>query len=663
MIERKLSAYPLFVKDPNFSIWARDEFLPQADTAFWTGKSAKMYGIFEVDGKKYSFMGKSGAQPAAQTDLKITAFSTDYTFTAAGCTLEVRFLSPLPLDDLALLSCPTCFLSYKVTAPAGKKTAVLLFVSDEICYENKANVNFLTIERKGMQNAVVGLERQMPLSNSQDVAAADWGYYYLTAEHAGVTSMPKFQSYVAGGALADAEKDERELLCYARAEGGSFAGKFLLSYDDTVSIYYFGEWLRGYWFRDGKTIFDAIDESLAQYEGIVSKTDAFDRGIVEESRKYGEGYVNLTRAALRQAVAAHKLVQNAKGEVLFLSKECNSNGCIATLDVTYPSVPLFLMYNPVLVKGMMIPIIRFAESDAWNFPFAPHDAGRYPYCAGQVYGEIDDYGKHKILCTVYPNIYLLPPERENYMARKHMPVEECGNALIVMDVLLRHGEEAFVREHFKLLKCWADYLVQKGVVPENQLCTDDFAGMLDKNVNLAIKSTVGVRAFADICERLQLDDGARYRKVADAYVREILALERDGITPLTFDHTKSAFSLKYNLYFDKLLGFKLFPAELYVREVDYYLAHADRYGVRLDDRSTISKTDWLIWTASLTDDVKKSEKFVEMVGRFLTETQQREPFPDYYDVVSGESKKFRNRTVQGAMFALLYRDRSLTKSL
>ena len=52
-----------------------------------------------------------------------------------------------------------------------------------------------------------------------------------------------------------------------------------------------------------------------------------------------------------------------------------------------------------------------------------------------------------------------------------------------------------------------------------------------------------------------------------------------------------------------------------------------------------------------------------MVGRFLTETQQREPFPDYYDVVSGESKKFRNRTVQGAMFALLYRDRSLTKSL
>lgn len=664
MIERKLSAYPLFVKDPNFSVWARDELLCNADTAFWTGKSARMYGIFEVDGNRYSFMGKSGAQPAQQTDLRITAFSTDYTFTAEGCTLEVRFISPLPLNDLELLSCPTCFLSYKVTAPAGKKTAVLFFVSDEICYENKADIDFLTIDRKGMQNAVIGLERQMPLSNTKDVATADWGYYYLTAEHAGVTDAQKFAQYIAGEPLADADEEEHEmLLCYARAEGNSFEGKFLLSYDDTVSIYYFGEWLRGYWFRNGKTIFDAIDESLVNYDKIVSSLDQFDRGIEEESKKYGEGYVNLTRAALRQSVAAHKLVQNAKGEVLFLSKECNSNGCIATLDVTYPSVPLFLMYNPVLVKGMMIPIVRFARSDAWDYPFAPHDAGRYPYCSGQVYGQKDDYGKHKIMSTVYPNTYLLPPDRENYMDRKHMPVEECGNALIVMDVLLRHGETEFVREQFDLLKLWADYLVQKGVVPENQLCTDDFAGMLDKNVNLAIKSAVGVRAFADICERLCAGDSGHYRRTAEAFAREILKLEQDGITPLTFDHSQSAFSLKYNLYFDKLLGFDLFPEELYCHEVDYYLAHADRYGVRLDDRSTISKTDWLIWAASLTDDVKKSEKFVDMVERFLTETQQREPFPDYYDVVSGECKKFRNRTVQGAIFALLYRDRSLIKSV
>lgn len=665
MIERKFTAYPLFVKDPNFSIWAREENLCNADTAFWTGKYARMYGVFEVNGKRYSFMGKSGLQPAEQTDLNVTAFSTDYRFVADGCTLEVRFLSPLPLNDLEVMSCPCCYFAYKVTAPKGTKTAVYLFVSDEICYENKAEVTFLNIARKGMKNAVLGLERQLPLSNTKDVAVADWGYYYLTAETAGVTTQTHFKEFAGGGALTDADKGEQELLAYAMADGeGTYEGKFVLSYDDTVSIFYFGDWLRGYWFRNGKTIFDAIDFSIGHYHDILPVLDSFDRKLIKDSERYGEGYLTLLRAALRQSIAAHKLVESPQGEVLFLSKECNSNGCIATLDITYPSLPLFLLYNPALVKGMMLPIIRTAKGEAWRrYAFAPHDAGRYPYCSGQVYGELDDYPKHRKTHTVYSNTYLLPADRDNYLAQKHMPVEECGNALIVMDALLRHGETKFVSENFSLLNCWADYLAEKGVVPENQLCTDDFTGMLDKNVNLAIKSAVGLRAFSDICERLHRDGAEKYKKKAEEFASAILALERDGVLPLTFDYALSPYSLKYNLYFDKLFGFGLFSQEVYKKEVDYYLAHCNRYGVPLDERSTISKTDWLIWTAALTGDREKSGKFVDMIDLFMKETKQREPFPDWYDAASGECMKFRNRAVQGAVFALLYRDRILSENM
>ena len=55
-------------------------------------------------------------------------------------------------------------------------------------------------------------------------------------------------------------------------------------------------------------------------------------------------------------------------------------------DSSYPSMPLFLLYNPRLVEAMMRPIFRYARSDAWPYPFAPHDAGYYPLLNGQTYG-------------------------------------------------------------------------------------------------------------------------------------------------------------------------------------------------------------------------------------------------------------------------------------
>jgi hypothetical protein len=47
-------------------------------------------------------------------------------------------------------------------------------------------------------------------------------------------------------------------------------------------------------------------------------------------------------------------------------------------DVTYPSAPPFLLYNPDLVKGILTPIFEFCRTDMWPFAFAAHDVGRYP---------------------------------------------------------------------------------------------------------------------------------------------------------------------------------------------------------------------------------------------------------------------------------------------
>ena len=175
--------------------------------------------------------------------------------------------------------------------------------------------------------------------------------------------------------------------------------------------------------------------------------------------------------AYRQAIAAHKLVTDENGDVLFFSKECFSNGCIATVDVTYPSIPLFLLFNTELVKGMLRPIFKYFNSDDWKFDFAPHDVGCYPIANGQVYGE--------------------------NALENQMPVEECGNMLITMAAIsMSEKNAAFAKENFTALTSWVDYLVINGFDPGNQLCTDDFAGHLSHNSNLSIKAILGIASYA-----------------------------------------------------------------------------------------------------------------------------------------------------------------------
>lgn len=656
-MQRILPAYPLFVKDPNFSLWANAEGLNEGDVTSWWGESKKLYGFFKTEGKTYCFLGNAadfadcGAEKAEELSLSVTAFSTDYIFRAGKATLKLRFVSPLLPNDLTVLSRPVCYLEYEVKGADGELS---LFVNRNVAcnaVNEDKRVRGGAVAADGYEAAFFGLARQLPLSNNDDAIGADWGYWYLSGEKACLADDKELRAYLKENAKEfAAEGEERYLASFNTGK----AGAVMLAFDETVAIDYFGSYLRGYYF-DGKTVFDALAETHAERKEIDKKLQAYDNELVGRASKFGKEYVDILYASLRQSIAAHKLVKDGEGNVLFLSKENCSNGCIGTVDVSYPSMPLYLLYNPELVKGMMRPILKFAKMPVWTYDFAPHDAGTYPACCGQVYGLKKNalLNKSEFRQTHFP-FYALPANFEAYDFKDQMPVEECANMLVMfLACYRRDGDKSFFRENLSLAKKWVEYLVMFGLKPDDQLCTDDFAGHLKNNLNLAIKATVGIAAYAELLAACGID-GQKYRKTAEAFAKEITEFgKRFPHLPITWDADEGTFSLKYNLAFDKIFRLGLFPQELLEREVDCYLARQNEFGAPLDNRETYTKSDWLVWAASLTDDSEKRKKLLAKLGYYLKNSPDRVPFGDWFDTVSGKYLHFRARSVQGGCFILL----------
>ena len=666
---RLLPAYPLFVKDPNFSLWTRFDTLNGGHVTTWFGEKKKVYGFLRTGGKCYSFLGDSrdflaaGVIPAEQVDLRVTAYTTEYTFRAGAATLVLRFVSPTTPDDPRLLSMPVCYLTWEVTGV--DEAEVSLFVNRNICYNDIPATADKTVKggvlRLGdFEAAMFGLARQLVMSNTDDLAQADWGYWYLSGEEAYLLDEKDLAGYLATGSRAFALTGGE---IYLGSLNRALSGSLMLAFDEVVSIDYFGTYLKGY-YLENHTVSDALLElrrDEKQIDARLADADVRLRAAANTVGEGGEDYYRILVASLRQSVAAHKLVRDPEGHFLFLSKECHSNGCIGTVDVSYPSMPLYLLANPELVKGMMRPILKFARMPVWQFDFAPHDVGTYPACRGQAYGfkhtgerHYGNYLARNGLTTHLP-VYQFPADFDPYDLRYQMPVEECADLLIMFYACyLADGDSALFTSSRDLTDKWVEYLVRYGLRPENQLCTDDFAGHLANNLNLAIKATVGIASYAEMLAAIGDAGAEQYRSVARDYAAEIVKFgEGFPQLPLTWDTDGSTYSLKYNLAFDKLLGLGLFPQEVLEREAETCIRFSDRYGAPLDKRRTFVKSDWLLWMASLTDEPARVRAIIEPVARYLVETKDREPFADWYDAKDGHHYEFLARSVQGGCFILL----------
>lgn len=646
---KKAAAIPLILQDPFFSIWSDADHLYDKDPVHWCGERQRLQGYIKVDDAVYCFLGERGIHEAIpQQWVDVTATATEYMFENEKVKLSVRFTSPLLPDSIELLSRPCAYVDFQVEKKTECRAEVCFTVSSDLVSRRRERMAGGSYCRPGKKEvspykyAVMGRAVQQPLSGSGDRVTADWGYVYL----ASAQEDARLAFSLEAGELS---------CCLPVPEAGGHTG-LVLAWDDLVSINYFGEWKKGAWTRSYGTILDAVGAALSDREEVFKRAQKLDREIFDKAFSLGgEAYAYICCFSYRHAVAAHKLILDEEGNVIFLSKENDSNGCIGTVDVSYPSVPLFLLYNPELVKGMLRPIFRFASCDVWEYDFAPHDVGRYPYAWGQVYALIEGkkgMGYEPWKDDVCPPLYSYPAGCGIYDPVYQMPVEECGNMLIMTEaVCMAEGSGDFAGPWMGILEKWVKYLIQFGSDPGEQLCTDDFAGHLAHNTNLSLKAIMGIEAYARLLGRLgreaeaeeyherARDMSADWCKRADAGDHYMLAFG----SPETW-------SLKYNMVWDKIFGSGLFGEEVYEKELAWYEKKTGVYGVPLDSRASYTKSDWILWCAAMTQDRERQRRLIQPVADYLENSPTRVPFSDWYDSETGKYCHFIARSVQGGIF-------------
>lgn len=591
-------------------------------------------------------------QLARQTACDVMATGSYYSFTCGPVKLDLVFTAPMLIDDLDLISTPINYISYQVTSTDDRKHDVQFYIGTtaQLTVNEMSQPTVTSIVKEdGITYAKAGSEEQKILGRSGDLISIDWGYLYIPAINGQVSVAPTTeaeQTFVSTGKLPAAATGEvrstslytMPTICFMNNLGSVKEARsyMMIGYDEVYDIQYMKKNYKAYYARNGKTIFQAFKELRDDYSSIMKRCRDLDKMIYDDALAAGNvKYAEMLSGCYRHVMAAHKLFQDDKGQALYFSKENKSNGCVNTVDLTYPESPLYLLYNPELQKGMVLSILDYAMSDARKGKnCAAHDLGQYPLANGQVYGD-------------------------------SMPLEESANILILVDAICRiTGDYEWVKPYRNVLKTWAEYCRKEGQNPGNQLCTDDFKGPSEQNTNLSVKAITALAAYAHLIPHIggNSRDIEKYNK----YAREMAILweadARDGDHYRMEFHKPGSWSQKYNLVWDKMWGLNIFPFEVLDREINFYLGKQEKYGLPLDSRDMMTKSDWIMWTASMAPDTETFLKFSDKHYDYVNETPSRIPLSDFFWAHTGVSCNFSARSVIGGLWMKVLMDREMPKA-
>ncbi len=588
-------------------------------------------------------------QVAEQKSVDVLATSTYYTFACGPVELDLVFTAPHIINDYDLLSSPINYISYQVRSTDGAKHDVQFFLgaSPLLAVNEASQATVSTVEVKnGVKYLKTGTIEQPILAKRGDGICIDWGYFYMPNIN-GEVSLGKGDvvraEFAKTGVLPASEEKvvsrkqgEMPTLAYVHNFGSvdQASSYALVGYDEIWDIEYMHKRYKGYWAHEGEvTIFDMFDRMASEYSSIMAQCREQDKQIYDDAfNAGGVKYAELLSGTYRHVNAAHKLFKDDEGNLLFFSKENNSNGCVNTVDLTYPESPLYLTYNPELEKAMITSILEYTHTGRWPYAFAAHDLGTYPMANGNVYGD---------------------PRRNDGST---MPLEENANIITLAAIIAKlDGDLDYVKKYWDILTLWSEYLVEYGKDPAHQLCTDDFKGPSSRNSNLSVKATMGIAAYAELCKMLgKTEDYDKYMKIASEHAHYFVdhAKSADGnYYRMEFDGKDTDWSLKYNMVWDKLWGWNLYNDEytgnVIEKEIAFYLTKLNEFGVPLDSRDDSTKSDWVAWTAAMTDNPEDLQKFMDIEYKYADETTTRWPLSDWHHTETSGAVGFRARSVLG----------------
>ncbi|KAJ4362334.1 hypothetical protein N0V83_010427 [Neocucurbitaria cava] len=597
---------------------------------------------------------------ASQTSFEYTSTRSIFTIAADDkVQVKVTFLSPLTPSDLKRQSLIFSYMEVEVTSLDSSEHEVQIYTDISAEWASgdvaaKAEWGFGTT-LDGIYYHKVWKQDQQVFNEFND--RAQWGnWYYATDSVDGLTyksgSDIDVRGAFNGSGKLDNEKDTTfraindnwPVFGYAMDLGkvGSEAKSNLftlgLCQDDAVQFLgadgltnlpslwksYFSDDLAALSFfhkdfSDSSKLSTELDDKISQDSKAVA----------------GDNYAIITTLAARQAFGATQLVGTEDKHFLFL-KEISSNGNTQTIDVVYPATPIFFYTNPELVRLLLDPHFENQESGHYPNKYAEHDLG-----------------------THYPNATGHPDGND-----EPMPVEECGNNLImVLAYVQLSANSDYIKQHYTILKQWVEYLVEDSLLPAEQLSTDDFAGHLVNQTNLALKGIIGIEAMARMSKIIgETADADNYTSIAHDYITkwEALGINKaaDPQHSILNYNNDSTHGLLYNLYNDRLLNLSLVPQEVYDIQSNFYPTVKETYGVPLDTRNKYTKTDWELFCAAIAS-VETRDIFISDIAKWIAETPSSHPFSDLYETDTGTQVSgidFKARPVVGGTFALLLLD-------